>query len=87
MGFLWGQQFKRLRNAVKRLDRLGINVAHIMQMNLGIDISWPNWPHDPPGEHFDAWLSRGNFLGFRGVNISSIVWGMSCRISIENKLK
>ena len=28
------------------------------------------------GEHFDAGLSRGIFLGFRGVNISSKVWGM-----------
>ena len=28
------------------------------------------------GEHFDAGLSRGNVLGFKGVNISSKVWGM-----------
>ena len=26
------------------------------------------------GEHFDAGLSRGNVLGFKGVNISSKVW-------------
>ena len=34
---LWGQQFKRLGNVVKRLDRLGLTFAHIMQMNLGMD--------------------------------------------------
>ena len=34
---LWDQQFKRLGNVVKRLDRLGINFAHIMQMNLVMD--------------------------------------------------
>ena len=28
------------------------------------------------GDLFDVGLSRGNFLGFRGVNISSKVWGM-----------
>ena len=28
------------------------------------------------GEHFDPGLSRGNVLGFKGVNISSKVWGM-----------
>ena len=27
-------------------------------------------------EHFDAGLSRGNVFGFKGVNISSNVWGM-----------
>ena len=31
---LWGQQFKRLGNVVKRL---GINFAYIMQINLGMD--------------------------------------------------
>ena len=36
-GIIGGQQFKRLGNVVKRLDRLGINCAHIMQMNLGMD--------------------------------------------------
>ena len=36
-GGLGGQQFKILGNVVKRLERLGINVAHIMQMNLGMD--------------------------------------------------
>ena len=36
-GGLGGHQLKRLGNVVKRLDRLGINVAHIMQMNLGMD--------------------------------------------------
>ena len=34
---LWDQQFKRLGNLVKRLDRLGINFAHIMRMNLVMD--------------------------------------------------
>ena len=34
---LWDQQFKRLGNLVKRLDRLGINFAHVMQMNLVMD--------------------------------------------------
>ena len=34
---LWDQQFKRVGNLVKRLDRLGINFAHIMQMNLAMD--------------------------------------------------
>ena len=28
------------------------------------------------GEHFDAGLSRGNVLGFKGVNFSSKVLGM-----------
>ena len=36
-GVLGGQQFKSLGNVVKRLDRLGINFAHIMQVNLGMD--------------------------------------------------
>ena len=31
-------------------------------------------PGDIKGEHFDMGLSRGNFWGFRGVNISSKVW-------------
>ena len=35
LGFLGGQQFKR--NVVKRLDRLGINFAYIMQVNMGMD--------------------------------------------------
>ena len=35
-GVLGGQQFESLRNVVKWLDRLGINVAHIMQVNLGL---------------------------------------------------
>ena len=38
------------------------------------------------GEHFDAGLSRGNFFGLGGVNISSKVWG-NAMISRENKLK
>ena len=37
LGGLGGQQFKSLGNVVKRLDRLGINVAHIMHVNLGMD--------------------------------------------------
>ena len=37
LGVLGGQQFKSLGNVVKRLDRLGINFAHIMQVNLGMD--------------------------------------------------
>ena len=36
-GVLRGQQCKSLGNVVKRLDRLGINFAHIMQVNLGMD--------------------------------------------------
>ena len=51
-GGLGGQQFKRLENVVKRLDQLGINVAHIMQMNLGIDTGLTNWPHETPGGAF-----------------------------------
>ena len=31
-------------------------------------------PGDIKGEPFDMGLSRGNFWGFRGVNISSKVW-------------
>ena len=50
----------------KVLDRLGINFAHIMQVNLGMDTNWPN---EIPGEHFDAGVSRGNVLCFKGVNI------------------
>ena len=38
------------------------------------------------GEHFDTGLSRGNVLGFKGVNISSKVWG-NATIYRENKLK
>ena len=75
-GVLGGQQFKSLGNAVKRLDRLRIHFAHIMQVNLGMDTGRTNWPHETPGEHFDAGLSRGYVLGFKGVNISSKVWGM-----------
>ena len=37
IGGLEGQQFKRLGNVVKRMDRLGIHFAHIMEMNLGMD--------------------------------------------------
>ena len=37
LGVLGGEQFKSLGNMVKRLDRLGINFAHIMQVNLGMD--------------------------------------------------
>ena len=33
-------------------------------------------PHETPRGHFDAGLSRGNVIGFKGVNISSKVWGM-----------
>ncbi len=36
-GVLGGQQFKSLGNVVERLDRSGINFAHIMQVNLGMD--------------------------------------------------
>ena len=36
-GVVGGKQFKSLGNVVKRLDRLGINCAHIMQVNLGMD--------------------------------------------------
>ena len=36
-GGLGGQQFKSLGNVVKRLDRLGIHFAHIIQVNLGMD--------------------------------------------------
>ena len=36
-GVLGGQHFKSLGNMVKRLDRLGVNFAHIMQVNLGMD--------------------------------------------------
>ena len=36
-GVLGGQQFKSLGNVVKRLERLGINFAHAMQVNLGMD--------------------------------------------------
>ena len=34
---LWDQQFKDWEIVVKRLVGLGINFAHIMQMNLGMD--------------------------------------------------
>ena len=37
-GGLEGQQVKSLENVVKRMDRLGINFAHIMKVNLGMDI-------------------------------------------------
>ena len=32
-------------------------------------------------------LSRGNFLGFRGVNISSKVWGIPCYSEKKNLKK
>ena len=84
-GGLGGQQFKRLGDVVKRLDRLGINFAHIMQMNLGMDTGWTNWPHETPGEHFDAGLSRGNVWDLGGQYfIKSLGNAM---ISRENKLK
>ena len=37
LGVLGGQQFKRLGNVVIRLGRLGINFAHITQVNLEMD--------------------------------------------------
>ena len=41
---------------------------------------WTHVEHIGPmrhqGDHFDAGLSMGNVLGFKGVNISSKVWGM-----------
>ena len=73
LGVLGGQQFKSLGNVVKRLDQFEINFAHIMQVNLVMDTVWTNWPHETPG---GAGLSKGNVLGFKGVNISSKVWGM-----------
>ena len=51
-GGLVGQQFKSLGNVVKRLDLLGIHFAHIMQVNLGMDTSRTNWPHEAPGGAF-----------------------------------
>ena len=53
-----------------------LNCAHIMQMNLGMVLVEQSGPIRHQGEHFDAGLSRGNFWGFRGVNISLKVWGM-----------
>ena len=56
---------------VKRLDRLGIHFAHIMQVNLGMDTQVEQiGPMRHQGEHFDAGLSRGNVLGVKGVSIS-----------------
>ena len=65
-GVLGGQQFKRLGNVVKRLDRLGIHFAHTMQVNLGMETGRTNWPHETPVAHFDAGLSKGYVLGFKG---------------------
>ena len=51
---LWDQQFKRVGNVVKRLDRLGINFAHVIG------------PMRHQGEHFDVgvgamfWVLRGS---------------------------
>ena len=47
-----------------------------MQMNLGINGHRLNkhGPQRHQGEHFDVGLSRGNFWGLRGVNISSKFW-------------
>ena len=39
LGGFMGSTILRLGNVVKRLARLGLNFAHIMQMNLGMDIS------------------------------------------------
>ena len=64
---------KNLRNVAKRLDRFGINFAHIIWEWTQVEQIGP-MRHQ--GEHFDAGLSRGNVLGFNGVNISSKVWGM-----------
>ena len=61
---------------VKRLDRLGIHFAHIMQVNLAWTQVEQIGPMRHQGEYFDAGLSRGNVLGFKGVNISSKVLGM-----------
>ena len=48
-----------------------------MQMNLGKDTCMLNkLAAKTPREHFDVGLSRGKFWGFRGVNISSQVWGL-----------
>ena len=63
---------------VKRLDRLGVNCAHIMQLNLYWEwtqvVQIGHMGHK--GEHFDEGLSRGHIWCFKGVNISSKVWEM-----------
>ena len=61
---------------VKRLDRLGIQFAHIMQVNVGWTQVEQIGPMRHQGEHCDAGLSRGNVLGFKRINISSKDWGM-----------
>ena len=47
-----------------------------MQMTLGMGTGRTNLTQRHNGEHSHIGLSRGNFWGFRGVNISSKVWGM-----------
>ena len=50
LGGFRGQQFKSLGNLVKH--RFGINFAYVMQVNLGMDTGWINWPHETPGGAF-----------------------------------
>ena len=70
LGFLWGQQFKRLGNVVKRLDRLGLHFAHIMQMNLGMDTGGQIGPMRHQGEHFDGGgVKCGHVFGVLGESI------------------
>ena len=54
-------------------------------MNLGMHTGWTNWTHDAPGENFDAILSRGNCLGFKGGQYFTKSLG-NATISRENKL-
>ena len=49
-GILGGQQFKSLRNVVKRLgNKL---CTYVMQVNLGMDTGSTNWPHETSGGAF-----------------------------------
>ena len=84
-GRLGGQQFKSLGNLVKRLDRLGTHFEHIMQVNLGMDTGWKNWPCETPGGAFWRGVKYGKCFGFLGGQHFIKRLG-NATISRENKL-
>ena len=79
----WGgggrwSQIQKSGEAVKRLHRLAPHLLHVADSSgngqmLNVE-HIGTMRHQE--EHFDAGLSRGNVLGFKGVNISSKVGGM-----------
>ena len=70
-----GSTIQKTGKCGKKAGPIGNKLCTLMQMTLGMDML-NKWSHETPGEPFDTGLSRGNFWGFRGINMSSKVWGM-----------